>query len=121
VPATDDFARDLAPARTFIAIEEAEVARQAGMLKGGSTKNAIVIYPDRLSETPALPQAFARHKLLDLMGDLYLLGRTCWADRSRPISSAPAAAISRIINWYKSWLRLASIRPIRRFGNIYTP
>jgi len=75
VPATGDFARDLAPARTFIAIEEAEAARQAGMLKGGSTKNAIVIYPDRLSETPALPQAFARHKLLDLMGDLYLLGR----------------------------------------------
>ncbi|MCK4324291.1 MAG: UDP-3-O-[3-hydroxymyristoyl] N-acetylglucosamine deacetylase [Armatimonadetes bacterium] len=75
VPATDDFARDLAPARTFIAIEEAEAARQAGMLKGGSTENAIVIYPDRLSETPALPQAFARHKLLDLMGDLYLLGR----------------------------------------------
>ncbi len=75
VPATDDFARDLAPARTFIAIEEAEAARQAGMLKGGSTKNAIVIYPDRLSETPALPQAFARHKLLDMMGDLYLLGR----------------------------------------------
>ncbi len=75
VPATDDFARDLAPARTFIAIEEAEAARQAGMLKGGSTQNAIVVYPDRLSETPALPQAFARHKLLDLMGDLYLLGR----------------------------------------------
>jgi len=75
VPATDDFARDLAPARTFIAIEEAEAARQAGMLKGGSTKNAIVIYPDNLSETPALPQAFARHKLLDMMGDLYLLGR----------------------------------------------
>ncbi len=75
VPATDDFGQELAPARTFIAIEEAEAARQAGMLKGGSTKNAIVIYPDRLSETPALPQAFARHKLLDLMGDLYLLGR----------------------------------------------
>jgi len=75
VPATDDFAQDLAPARTFIAIEEAEAARQAGMLKGGSTENAIVIYPDRLSETPALPQAFARHKLLDMMGDLYLLGR----------------------------------------------
>ncbi len=75
VPATGDFARDLAPARTFITIEEAEAARQAGMLKGGSTQNAIVIYPDCLSETPALPQAFARHKLLDMMGDLYLLGR----------------------------------------------
>ncbi len=75
VPATDNFAQELAPARTFISAEEAEAARQAGMLKGGSTQNAIVIYPDRLSETPALPQAFARHKLLDLMGDLYLLGR----------------------------------------------
>ena len=75
VPGQDDFARDLAPARTFISYEQAEAAVEAGMLKGGSEENAIVVYPDRLSETPLLPQAFARHKLLDLMGDLYLLGR----------------------------------------------
>ena len=43
--------------------------------KGGSAENAIVIYPDRLSERPSLPQAFAQHKVLDLVGDLYLLGR----------------------------------------------
>ena len=71
----DDFAAELAPARTFITADQAQAARQAGMLAGGSEDNALVIYPDRLSATPALPQAFARHKLLDLVGDLYLLGR----------------------------------------------
>ncbi len=75
VPGRDDFGAQIAPARTFIAYEEARTAQLAGKLKGGSEDNAIVIYPDRLSETPALPQTFARHKLLDLMGDLYLLGR----------------------------------------------
>ncbi len=75
VPGRDDFARDIAPARTFITHQEAEAARDAGMLLGGSEENAIIIYPDRLSATPVLPQAFARHKLLDLVGDLYLLGR----------------------------------------------
>ncbi len=75
LPGQDDFATHLAPARTFIDHKQAHAARQSGTLKGGSEQNAIIVYPDRLSETPTLPQAFARHKLLDLMGDLYLLGR----------------------------------------------
>ncbi len=74
-PDSDDFGTQIAPARTFITYERALEAQQAGQLKGGSERNAVVIYPDRLSADPGLPQAFARHKLLDLLGDLYLLGR----------------------------------------------
>lgn len=74
-PGRDDFDADLAPARTFITVEEADLARSRGMLAGGDEQNCVVVYPDHLSEEPALPQPFARHKLIDLIGDLYLLGR----------------------------------------------
>jgi UDP-3-O-acyl N-acetylglucosamine deacetylase len=73
--ATGDFDRDLAPARTFITVEEAEKARQAGLLAAGSEENAIIVYEDHVSEEPELPVAYARHKIVDMIGDLYLLGR----------------------------------------------
>ncbi|MGD9498372.1 MAG: UDP-3-O-acyl-N-acetylglucosamine deacetylase [Armatimonadota bacterium] len=74
-PGRDDFDRDLAPARTFVTFEEAQGARQAGLLAAGGEENCVVVYADHLSEEPSLPAAFARHKLVDLIGDLYLLGR----------------------------------------------
>jgi UDP-3-O-[3-hydroxymyristoyl] N-acetylglucosamine deacetylase len=74
-PTRDDFDTTLAPARTFITSEEAEEAQAAGLLAAGSEENAIVVYPDHLSEEPALENAFARHKLVDMIGDLYLIGR----------------------------------------------
>lgn len=74
-PDTGDFAAELAPARTFLTVEEAEAARAAGLLNAGGEENALVVYADHLSEEPALPNAFARHKLVDLLGDLYLLRR----------------------------------------------
>ena len=74
-PGTDDFATLVAPARTFTTVEEATYAREHGLMRGGSEENAIVIYPDHLSAEPQLEQAFAYHKLLDLTGDLYVLGR----------------------------------------------
>ena len=74
-PFDDDFACELAPARTFTTIEEATYAREHGLMKGGSEENAILIYPDGFSAEPELEEAFAAHKLLDLIGDLYVLGR----------------------------------------------
>ena len=74
-PATDNFAADLAPARTFTTEAEARSAQEQGLLQAGSEENALVLYPDHLSAEPTLPHACARHKLLDLLGDLYLLGR----------------------------------------------
>ncbi len=74
-PETDDFAAEIAPARTFTTEAEARYAQEQGLLRGGSEENAIVLYADHFSADPVLPYAFARHKLLDLIGDLYLLGR----------------------------------------------
>jgi UDP-3-O-[3-hydroxymyristoyl] N-acetylglucosamine deacetylase len=74
-PGAGDFAADIAPARTFALAREAEAARAAGIFAAGDESNVLVIFDDHLSAEPGLPDAFARHKLLDLMGDLYAAGR----------------------------------------------
>lgn len=76
----DAYAAAIAPARTFGFIEEVEALRAAGLARGGSFENALVIYPDRYSTPLRLPDEPARHKLLDLIGDLALAGRPLVAD-----------------------------------------
>ncbi|MEO1133177.1 MAG: UDP-3-O-acyl-N-acetylglucosamine deacetylase [Cyanobacteria bacterium J06639_1] len=72
----ETFRTDVAPARTFTRERDAELARQHGLIKGGSLDNAIVC----TEETWLTPLRFAnepvRHKLLDLLGDLSLTGVT---------------------------------------------
>jgi UDP-3-O-[3-hydroxymyristoyl] N-acetylglucosamine deacetylase len=70
----DDFATEIAPARTFGFWEEVSQLWEQGLAKGGSLDNAIVVFPDRYSLPLRFPNELARHKLLDLMGDLMLLG-----------------------------------------------
>lgn len=70
----DGYIRDVAPARTFGFIEEVEALRAAGLAQGGSLENAVVIYPDRYSAPLRFENELARHKLLDLIGDLSLAG-----------------------------------------------
>jgi UDP-3-O-[3-hydroxymyristoyl] N-acetylglucosamine deacetylase len=74
-PGADDFTATLAPARTFALEQELGHMQRTGLLKAGSEDNCLVVYSDRLSAQPSLPSEFARHKILDLLGDLYLLGR----------------------------------------------
>ncbi|MHB2018491.1 MAG: UDP-3-O-acyl-N-acetylglucosamine deacetylase [Candidatus Xenobia bacterium] len=74
-PDTCDYAREIAPARTFGFIEEVEALRQQGLAQGGSLDCAVVVYPDRYSSPLRFPDELGRHKVLDLMGDLTLLGR----------------------------------------------
>jgi len=70
----NDFATEIAPARTFGFWEEVSQLWEQGLARGGSLDNAIVIFPDRYSSPLRFPNELARHKLLDLMGDLMLLG-----------------------------------------------
>ncbi|MCX7597327.1 MAG: UDP-3-O-acyl-N-acetylglucosamine deacetylase [Armatimonadetes bacterium] len=72
---TGDFRTEIAPARTFALARDAEAARAAGIFQAGDTSSVLLIFDDRLSDAPALPDAFARHKLCDLLGDLYAAGR----------------------------------------------
>ena len=74
-PAT--WERELAHARTFCFYEEIEFLITNGLIKGGSLENAVVIRDDAVLTTEPLryPDEFVRHKMLDILGDLSLLGR----------------------------------------------
>ncbi len=69
--------RELAHARTFCFFEEIEFLIKNGLIKGGSLENAVVIRDDAILTTEPLryPEEFVRHKMLDILGDLSLLGR----------------------------------------------
>lgn len=69
--------RELAHARTFCFYEEIEYLIKNGLIKGGSLENAVVIRDDAVLTTEPLRYAdeFVRHKTLDIVGDLSLLGR----------------------------------------------
>ncbi len=71
----ETFVSQIAPARTFCLFQEVEYLRQKGLIKGGSLDNAIVVGEGEIMNTELLwEDELARHKLLDLLGDLFLLG-----------------------------------------------
>jgi UDP-3-O-acyl N-acetylglucosamine deacetylase len=74
-PAHDMFAAELAPARTFALQQEVEYLQARGLARGGSLDNALVVGMNGYSTPLRLPNEPVRHKCLDLLGDLYLLGR----------------------------------------------
>ncbi len=69
--------RELAHARTFCFYEEIEYLIKNGLIKGGSLENAVVVRDDAVLTTEPLryPNEFVRHKMLDILGDLSLVGR----------------------------------------------
>ncbi|MDW8121067.1 MAG: UDP-3-O-acyl-N-acetylglucosamine deacetylase [Armatimonadota bacterium] len=70
----DDFLSEIAPARTFGFLEEIKDLWSQGLGLGGSLENALVVGPDGYLTEPRFPNELARHKILDIMGDLSLLG-----------------------------------------------
>jgi len=70
--------KELSHARTFCFFEEIEYLIKNGLIKGGSLENAVVIRDDAVLTTEPLRYAeeFVRHKMLDILGDLSLTGRT---------------------------------------------
>ena len=71
-----NFGREIAAARTFGFTQEIEALRRANLIRGGSLDNAIVLTPDGLLNPTGLRSRdeFVRHKILDIIGDLALLG-----------------------------------------------
>jgi UDP-3-O-[3-hydroxymyristoyl] N-acetylglucosamine deacetylase/3-hydroxyacyl-[acyl-carrier-protein] dehydratase len=71
----DRFRKEIAPARTFCLAVEAEKLKELGLGKGATYQNTLVVGPDGVIEnTLQWPDEFARHKVLDLLGDLFLAG-----------------------------------------------
>ncbi len=73
---TDGFRSQIAPARTFGFVEQEKSMRNAGLIRGASMENVIVLNGEGVLNGPLrYGDEFVRHKVLDLIGDLALLGR----------------------------------------------
>jgi UDP-3-O-[3-hydroxymyristoyl] N-acetylglucosamine deacetylase len=70
------FVEELAPARTYGFLRDVAVMRKNGLARGGSLDNAVVVGKRSvLNDSLRFQDEFVRHKMLDLVGDLWLLGR----------------------------------------------
>ncbi len=71
-----NFKREIAPCRTFSLYEEVSMLMDRGLIKGGSLDNAVVIKGDSVLSKNGLffPDEMVRHKVLDMIGDLSLIG-----------------------------------------------
>lgn len=70
------FKKEIAPARTFGFLKDIETLEKKGLASGGRLNNFILIDDEKIVNTDLrFPDEFVRHKILDMMGDLYLLGR----------------------------------------------
>lgn len=74
---TDGYAEEIAPARTFGFLRDAEALRSKGLALGADARNTVVLTEQGLYEGVSLrfEDEFARHKVLDVIGDLALVGR----------------------------------------------
>jgi len=72
----ETFRREIAPARTFGFVKEIEQLEQMGLANGGRLNNCILVGDEGVVNAPLrFVDEFARHKILDILGDFYLLGR----------------------------------------------
>jgi UDP-3-O-[3-hydroxymyristoyl] N-acetylglucosamine deacetylase len=102
----DFYRRDIAAARTFGFLHEAEAMRKMGLIRGASEQNAIVLTPDGVANGPLrYEDEFVRHKVLDLIGDLALLGHRIFgrvvADRAG--HAMHTALVSRLLRDQSLW------------------
>ncbi len=71
-----EFKKNIAPARTFGFLKDLEMLDRLGLGEGGWIKNVIMVDDEKIINTELrFPDEFARHKILDLIGDFYLLNR----------------------------------------------
>jgi UDP-3-O-[3-hydroxymyristoyl] N-acetylglucosamine deacetylase len=101
-----NYLREIAPARTFGFLHQADAMRQQGLIRGASTENAIVLTPEGLMNPPLRYQdEFVRHKVLDLIGDLALVGKhilgSIVADRAG--HAMHTALVSRLLRDKTLW------------------
>lgn len=113
----DNYKTEIAPARTFVFVREIQKLREAGLIKGGNLDNAIVIYERKLPQNEldeiadalnvprmdanqmgylnhrklSFPNEPARHKLLDIIGDMSLIGKPI---KGRIIATRPGHKIN---------------------------
>jgi len=109
------YRRDIGPARTFGFLYEVQKMREMGLIRGASPENAVVLTRDGLMNGPLrFPDEFVRHKVLDLIGDLALLGRRILgrviADRAG--HAMHTALVSRMLKDHSVWEEATLSAPV---------
>lgn len=100
------YVSQIAPARTFGFLHEAEVLRQQGLIRGASVENALVLTREGLQNPPLrYPDEFVRHKILDLIGDLALIGKQVLGNvvADRAGHAMHTALVSRLLRDRSLW------------------
>ncbi len=100
------YVREIASARTFGSREDERAMRNMGLIRGASMENCIVLTPEGVENGPLrFPDEFVRHKVLDLVGDLALLGKqilgSVVADRAG--HAMHTALVSRLLRDSSLW------------------
>lgn len=130
-----DFGTEIAPSRTFVFVREIEQLMKAGLIRGGNLDNAIVIYEKKLSQKEldniadelkvphhnaeelgylnhrklAFPNEPARHKLLDIIGDMSLIGKPI---KGRLIAHKPGHMINnQLARLIRKDVKLNEVQP----------
>lgn len=101
-----NYVEQIAPARTFGFLHEADAMREQGLIRGASPENAVVLTRDEVMNPPLrFGDEFVRHKVLDLIGDLALFGKqilgSVVADRAG--HAMHAALVSRVLKDHTLW------------------
>ncbi|NDW08831.1 bifunctional UDP-3-O-[3-hydroxymyristoyl] N-acetylglucosamine deacetylase/3-hydroxyacyl-ACP dehydratase [Dysgonomonas sp. 520] len=130
-----DFEKDIASSRTFVFVREVQKLHEAGLIKGGDLDNAIVIYERQISQDELnkladligaphkdatelgylnnksiiYPNEPARHKLLDIIGDMALIGKPI---KGRVIATRPGHKINnQLARAIRKQIRLNEVQP----------
>jgi UDP-3-O-[3-hydroxymyristoyl] N-acetylglucosamine deacetylase len=107
------FGKEIAAARTFGFTQEIEMLKKANLAQGGSLDNAIVLTPDGMLNPNPLrfENEFVRHKILDIIGDLALVGMPILGKitASKSGHSVHAALVSKLLKDESAWEIVESV------------
>ena len=101
-----NYLAEIAPARTFGFLHEADAMRRLGLIRGASADNAVVLTHDGIMNPPLrFADEFVRHKVLDLIGDLALLGKQVLGNvvADRAGHAMHTALVSRLLRDHSMW------------------
>ncbi len=101
-----NYLREIAPARTFGSRQDEPVMRNMGLIRGASRENCIVLSRDGIENPPLrYPDEFVRHKVLDLIGDLALIGKQILGNvvADRAGHAMHTALVSRLLRDRTLW------------------
>jgi UDP-3-O-[3-hydroxymyristoyl] N-acetylglucosamine deacetylase len=113
----ESYRSSIGPARTFGFVSDVEYLRSCGLIRGGSLENAVVLDESGIVNCELrFPDEFVRHKMLDLLGDISLIGRPIighlYAEKAgHAIHAALADRIARVKKKYRV-CTLADLEPV---------